>query len=494
MNTNKAFLVAILLLVSAIYGAKGADFESDFDEMGKMARQISAWDPSDEGLMAQGRNYFASKGWYTLAALFEQGRDPDNYLPDDPITGAARAAGWALNATGLGPRIEKGAQEMVQGAAAQIGFTGEQAAEAMANAADKMLGEGDTDSISSMVKALQKNLIDKAQEWGNKMSEKAKKFFWYLALISLFFAAIMPLVSGSPSVGTLLSPVIQWIVVIGIFYFVLEHGPEIFLQTQQWFTKAGTEAVGVGNSGPLDLIQQGVKIFADTLTAISNEFKSLGGNPKTTITEVFGVACFAFFQLLAAGMVAVVMCIAATQFLSCIIMAYIIAYAGAIVLGFGGHRLGHDIVIGYFRKAVSIGLQLLAFHFLCAIGSAAFTELTAKSPQGAKALAQIVGALLAAVVLHRLFAIVPHELGELAGRGMNAGPVVKFGDFAQMGGLALTPVTAGASAAAGSFVADMAKANAEKGGINVFYQQKRCLAIAYMLSPFRSQGNDIVQY
>ncbi len=61
--------------------------------------------------------------------------------------------------------------------------------------------------------------------------------------------------------------------------------------------------------------------------------------------------------------------------------AWVLVYAGTVVLGFGGGRWTQDIAINYFKTVLGLALQTFIFCLLVGIGQQQVERLIADSQQ-----------------------------------------------------------------------------------------------------------------
>jgi type IV secretion system protein TrbL len=73
-------------------------------------------------------------------------------------------------------------------------------------------------------------------------------------------------------------------------------------------------------------------------------------------------------MLAAAIVVLVILALIAVNMLLLLISAWLLAYAGIFLLGFGGSRWTSDIAINFYKTVLGVGIQLFTMAFLIGVG------------------------------------------------------------------------------------------------------------------------------
>lgn len=63
------------------------------------------------------------------------------------------------------------------------------------------------------------------------------------------------------------------------------------------------------------------------------------------------------------------MCVVAANILIALVNAWVMAYAGIFILGFGGSRWTSDMAVGYFRSMLGVGMELMTITLLVGIAT-----------------------------------------------------------------------------------------------------------------------------
>lgn len=139
-----------------------------------------------------------------------------------------------------------------------------------------------------------------------------------------------------------------------------------------------------------------------------------------------------------------------------LVNAWILAYAGIFVLGFGGARWTSDIAINYFRSVLGIGLKLLTITLLVGIAVSIMDSYYANLSQGAP-VRELLLVFVVALVLTLLIHSVPNVIAGLVPGGAAATGIGSFSTGAIVGaGMATAGMAAQAVAATASGGASLA--------------------------------------
>ena len=204
------------------------------------------------------------------------------------------------------------------------------------------------------------SLVDRFQaatsRWESAIKSAAISLFWILAAIEFAVSAIFLALSGS-GVQNFASEVVKRILVVGIFYFILDQGPAVVDAVIKSFRQIAQNAGGVGFR-PSDIFNAGVQVaqkLADNVSFWTDSGKSVA----LLIAALVVVVCFAL--------------IAAIVIVTTVEM-WIVTYAGIILLGFGGSGFTKDYAIKYLTYAISVGLKLMVMGLVVSIGQSIISE------------------------------------------------------------------------------------------------------------------------
>jgi type IV secretion system protein TrbL len=203
-------------------------------------------------------------------------------------------------------------------------------------------------------------IVDKFKEatsqWESAIKKAAISLFWILAAIEFAVTALFLALAGG-GFQSLAAEIVKRILVVGIFFFILDQGTSIVDAVIQSFRQLSASAGGAGFK-PSDIFNAGVSIaqkLADNVSFWTDTTKSLA----LLIAALVIVTCFA----LIAAIVIVTM-----------VEMYIVTYAGIILLGFGGSAFTKDYAVKYLTYAVSVGLKLMVMGLVVGIGQSILTS------------------------------------------------------------------------------------------------------------------------
>jgi type IV secretion system protein TrbL len=162
---------------------------------------------------------------------------------------------------------------------------------------------------------------------------------------------------------------------------------------------------------------------------------------------------------LAVGVITVIiLAMMSVNYIILIVEAYILAYAGSFLLGFGGLHWTREIAINYFKTCLGLGMQILTMSLIMHICVAFLTTLS--NNLGATNIQQSVTMLVTSVVFLLIADRVPSRVaGIISGHSISQAS-------AGVGGMAMA--AAGAAVAVGTIgAASAVKAAINQGSQNV---------------------------
>ena len=322
-------------------------------------------------------------------------------------------------------------------------------------------------------------------------SKAATGIFWSLATIS-FIWSMSQLAVRSADLGEIVSEVIRFIITIGVFWFILENGPQIALAISSSFSTLASSAGAGTTSTPDGVIASANKLWGDSFaplfsysqagsqlcqkvyTESGGLVQGLGAYFECDLTVTFG----SWFMALSFVLTYVILIIVAIDMLILRITLFLVIYLGIILLGFGGFRRTEDMAVNYLKTVASVAIANMTMAVIASIGisfvqaqsKTMVTALTAFSTAlNTKATAPItivpfqlcVEGLIAAIAIMFLIKRVPHIMGQMVG-GVNAASQVSGAGGALVGaGFAAAAAGGAAMASAGASLA----ANAAAKGV-----------------------------
>jgi len=283
-----------------------------------------------------------------------------------------------------------------------------------------------------------KKFKDQATGWGDTFKSYAAWLFWTLATISLTWTFGM-MALRKADIGEFFAELIRFAIFVGFFWWLLDNGPKFANAIIESLTQIG----GVANQKlgyepeltPSGIVDIGFEAIAHAIdkASIMSPVPSLAG------------FVFAFGILLLSVMIGINM-------LMLLISAWILAYAGIFILGFGGSKWTNEMALNYYKTVLGVGLQIMTMLLLVGIGKAImreYFESVSKNP----AITEMAVVFVVAFIVYQLSSKVPSMIAGMVSGGSGGGDM-GMGGFA--GGAAVGTVM-GAVATGASAVASVGK-------------------------------------
>lgn len=192
----------------------------------------------------------------------------------------------------------------------------------------------------------------------NAIQNAANWLFWTLAIISLVWTGIS-LAFRKGDISDFFAEFIRYILFIGFFNWLLTNGSEMAKSILDSFRNLGSSAIGSSNVlDPSNIVDIGFNLWSNTSSSVTQL-------PLEQIIPAY---------LVLIGVIVIVFLIAINVLLLNI-TAWIFAYAGIFILGFGGSRWTSESAINYFRQLLNLGLQILTMIILIGIGKDFIDEI-----------------------------------------------------------------------------------------------------------------------
>lgn len=238
------------------------------------------------------------------------------------------------------------------------------------------------------------NLLDKYQQvastWTTVLGDYANWLFWGLVLISMVWTFGMIAMKGG-GFQDLLAEVVRFFAINGFFFFILKNGPVISKSIIDSLRELAGNALGTGNGiSPSSIVDMAFVI----LTKVSSAASIWSPMISTIMITV-------------AIIVLVVMSLIAVNMLIMLVSAWVMCYAGIILLGFGGSKLTSDITVNYLRTVLSVGIQLFVMTLIIGIGQSFIDQYFSVIKDDVPDLNSLIVLLLASIVL--LVLTCPHD-------------------------------------------------------------------------------------
>jgi len=263
-----------------------------------------------------------------------------------------------------------------------------------------------------------KKFKDQAMGWGDTFKSYASWLFWTLATISLVWTFGM-MALRKADIGEFFAEFIRFAIFVGFFWWLLDNGP-IFAKA---IIDSLTQIGGVANKKlgyEPELTPSGIVDIGFEAIAHSIEKASI----MSPVTSLAGFV-FAFGILLLAVMIGINM-------LMLLISAWILAYAGIFILGFGGSKWTNEMALNYYKTVLGIGLQLMTMLLLVGIGKTIMREYF-KSVSTNPAITEMAVVFVVAFIVYQLSSKVPPMIAGMVSGGGGGG--MGIGSFA--GGAAI---------------------------------------------------------
>lgn len=309
-------------------------------------------------------------------------------------------------------------------------------------------------------------LLDKYQQvastWVAVITNYASWLFWGLVLISMVWTFGITAIKGG-GLQDLLAEIVRFFAVNGFFYYLLINGPAISKSIVDSMRELAANALGTSAGiSPSSIVDMAFLI----LTKISSAASIWSPMISTIMITV-------------AIIILVVMSLVAINMLIMLVSAWVLCYAGVILLGFGGSKWTSDITINYFRTVLSLGIQLFTMTLIIGIGQSFIDQYFSIIQNDVPDLNSLIVLLLASIVLLVLTNKLPQLLSGVVGGaslqgigGFGAGMITGAAATAISGAGAIAmgtsaQVSGGASALKAAFESAQASIADESGSAGI---------------------------
>ncbi len=198
--------------------------------------------------------------------------------------------------------------------------------------------------------------------WSVVIIKHASFLFWSLATISLVWTHGF-MILRKADIGEFFSEFIRFTIFVGFYWWILTNGPKFAMSIIQSMRKIGAEAAGLGTEAlsPSGIVDIGFDVFYKVLD------QSSVWKPTDSLVG-----------MLIASAILIIFALIATNMLLMLISGWVLAYAGAFFLGFGGSKWTSDMAINYYKNVLGLGASLMVMTLLIGIGR----SFTAKAHRG----------------------------------------------------------------------------------------------------------------
>jgi P-type conjugative transfer protein TrbL len=277
-----------------------------------------------------------------------------------------------------------------------------------------------------------------ASTWSAVILGYASRLFWTLATISLAWTgSVMAL--RRADMGEFFAEFIRFTITLGFFYWLLLHGPVIGKAIIDSFRNIGGQAMAAGVTAPSGVLDLGFALAFKTYDSMSftNPVVSFAG-------VVLALAILVILALIAASLT--------VQFCA----AWILLYAGCVLLGFGGSRWTSEIAIQYYKTVLGIGMSLMTMILLLGVGNSILDQYFTNMSGGIQ-LKELTVVMVVVVILFLLVDKLPGLMAGIVSHGIGGSGIGSFGAGTAM-------AAGGVGIAAGTLAAPLAGAAMAKVG------------------------------
>ncbi|AYW64791.1 P-type conjugative transfer protein TrbL [Pseudomonas aeruginosa] len=278
-----------------------------------------------------------------------------------------------------------------------------------------------------------------SSSWAGTITDAASWLFWMLVVISMVWTFGM-MALRKADLGEFFAEFARFTITTGFFWWLLRNGPKFAMDIINSMRTLAAQASG-----------QARELTPSRTVDIGWDIVVKAADNYSVLSPIDNLSIF----LITAAILAC-MAVVGANVLITLVSAWILAYAGIFVLGFGGARWTSDIAINYFRSVLGIGLKLLTITLLVGIAVSIMDSYYANLSQGAP-VRELLLVFVVALVLTLLIHSVPNVIAGLVPGGAAATGVGSFSTGAIVGaGMATAGMAAQAVAAAASGGASLA--------------------------------------
>lgn len=273
-----------------------------------------------------------------------------------------------------------------------------------------------------------------ASTWASKMVDFGTWLFWGLTLISMVWTYGMMALKKA-DIGEFFAETIRFLTTTGFFLWILINGPAIAISIIDSMRYIASEASGAGYAlSPSGIMDIGFDIC---FKVIDN---SSVWSPASSIVG-----------LLVAIVILLVLTRVAINLLLVLISAWLVAYGGVFLLGFGGGRWTQDIAINYYKNVLGIGVQTMAMILIVGVGKSFIDPFYAAIGIDLS-IKDLVVMLVVSIILLSLINKLPPMLAGIVsgGGGGGGGGGLSMGAALAAGGMAGAAASSLATAAVGA--------------------------------------------
>lgn len=294
---------------------------------------------------------------------------------------------------------------------------------------------------SGVLDTVADRFLTESATWGSTITGYASWLFWTLVLISMVWTFGM-MALRKADIGEFFAELVRFTIFTGFFWWLLENGPRFAMDIINSLRDIGAAAGATRTltpSAPIDIAFDIIGKAADNYSVLSPI-----DNLAIFFTTLAILAC---------------MGVVAANVLLALVTAWVMAYAGIFVLGFGGSRWTSDIAINYFRAVAGIALKLMTMTLLIGVAVSVMDGFYTGLQQGTP-MRELLVIFVVSLVLVVLIHSIPNVIAGLIPGG---GHAASSGSSFSAGAIAGAAVGAGAAIASGGAALAAAGASAAGG-------------------------------
>jgi type IV secretion system protein VirB6/type IV secretion system protein TrbL len=244
-----------------------------------------------------------------------------------------------------------------------------------------------------------------AGQWKDKITTAATYLFWALVTISMIWTfGIMAL--RQADLMEFFAELMKFVIFTGFFLWLLENGPAFSMAIINSLMQLGGQASGTSDYfTPSKIVDIGFEIL----------FKAI--EKSSVWAPVDSALC-----ILAAFIILLMMALIAINMLMLVITAWVLAYAGIFILGFGGSRWTSDIAITYYKQVLGIGVQIFTMVLIIGVGRSIIDNAYGKMENGLE-LGEMGVLIVVVLVIYNLANTIPALLAGIV-TGPTGGPPI----------------------------------------------------------------------
>lgn len=214
-----------------------------------------------------------------------------------------------------------------------------------------------------------------------------------LVVIELSFALGFKAMEGG-GLQDLLSIVVKQGIMIGLFVFLVNSGPDMARGIVTWWTNAGNTAAG-GMGGSQNLSPGDVIALGSNMVVTIWDAMDWTSPKKFVVLLIAGLVMLYVFAELTCAIVEVT------------IKGYVFAAWSSLLMGFGGNAYTRDIAIGQIRLAMAIGAERFVLTTIVGLGETLMRRWIAQASGGNLDIRVIIPVIIGPFIMLRLAKTLP---------------------------------------------------------------------------------------